>query len=344
MAEKRWEEMAEKPKELIPFLDLLQEPEPVEWMAEKWVARKDIILLGGRAGSGKSTTAVDLAISMSGARNGSGDGTWLGNKVTECPVIYLDEEAGDSEIIRQFRRQGCVQPKNLHVASMQRLRLSDPASLDKIEHEVKEKQPGLLVLDTVSHFFLGVDENNAGEVTRLFVPLFHLRDTYGVAILLLHHIKKPPQNNQQPDMMDQIRGSTAFTTQPSAVWGAIPNLLGNYIDLISTKRRGAGKHSMRISYTQSVDGGVKLSSLGEPERVETQLDNCSRFIVNSMQIDDRECWRTSEIIAHGEKNGHSERTVQSCITHLAAVGAITKLRKGYYCVTQRVSTEDVLDF
>jgi hypothetical protein len=313
----------------ITFLDLTKEPEPVEWMADRWVAKKDIILLGGRAGSGKSTTAVDLAITMSGARNGESDGYWLGNKISETPVMYLDEEAGDAEIVRQFRRQGAVRYENLWVASMQRLRLSDPESMKKIENAIREKQPGLLILDTASHFFLGVDENNANEVTRAFLPLFYLRDTFGVSVLLIHHIRKPPQNADHIDVLDSVRGSTAFTTQPSVVWGAVPNHTGDFIDLLSSKRRGGGrKESMRLKYYQRDDGQVRLESIGEPEQVESSLDACSRLIME--YLSDGKIVRSSDLISHCENHGFPTRTAERTKSHLKAVEAIVSPSHGIY--------------
>src|SRR5690349_19119646 len=122
----------------IPWLDMTKEPEPIDWLIEGWLAKKDVLLLAGQAGGGKSTTAVDLAIALA-TRNGDG---WMGGKITNAPVLYLDEEAGKDEITRQFHRQGGKKLDNIWVSSNQGYRLDDQKTIDKLEYEIKDKQPG----------------------------------------------------------------------------------------------------------------------------------------------------------------------------------------------------------
>jgi len=333
--------LKEKPtQELgIQYFDLLTEVGDMEWLVKGWLAKRDIALLAGRAGCGKSTTAAELAVALAGGRNGEG---FLGIPLDKTvPVIYLDEEAGKDDLIRLFRRLGIDKEHplpNLHVASCVGLRLDNDESIQKIEHEIKDKNPGLIILDTASHFFGDADENNAADVARMFKPLFRLREEYGSTFLIIHHLRKAPSSYggaaPTDDLMDRVRGSSAFTTQASTVWTASQSTDGGYVDLAIQKRRGGRKTSMRIQYHE-VDNRITLMSAGEPERFESELDRCSRFIVASMESDMREIWRTCELLNHAEKNGYSKRTFEAAKSHLTAVGVITMEKQGKYFLSKK---------
>ena len=325
----------------LPYLNLSEEPKDMEWLIQGWLAKQDIILFAGRAGAGKSTTAAELAIALAGGRNGSG---FLGIHIdTPFPVIYLDEEAGANEMLRLMKRLGATgpdHPKDLHIVSCQNLSLGSDEAIAKIEQAIIDKNPALVVLDTASHFFAGGDENNAAEVARMFKPLFRLREKYGTSFLIVHHLRKPPStsyNGSSPsdDLLDRVRGSTAFTTQASAVWTAVQSADGGYVDLAMQKRRGGKKLSMRVKY-EEYEGRIHLSNLGEPEKTETALDQCSRFIVASMQADLRETWSTKDLVHHAEKNGHCERIAKGALAHLVAVGALHRPTKGIYTISKMI--------
>jgi hypothetical protein len=93
---------------------------PIPWLIEGWLARRNIVLLAGRAGAGKSTLVVNLAVAIASGRD------WCGLKPVETgSVIYCDEEAGEAEIARQCLRHGALGLPNLHISSCVGLRLDD---------------------------------------------------------------------------------------------------------------------------------------------------------------------------------------------------------------------------
>jgi RecA-family ATPase len=296
-----------------------QEPEPIDWMIDGWLAKKEILLLAGQAGGGKSTTAVDMAIALA-MRNGDG---WMGGKIQNCPVLYLDEEAGKDQMLRQFHRQGGKKLKNLFVATSQGLRLDDPKSIDKIEAEIKDKQPGLLILDTASHFWLGADENSAPDVTERFLPLFYFRETYGVSTLILHHLRKSSRDGTD-SLYERIRGSTAFITQASTVWTQVRPKNSSYVEVNVEKRRGGrADQSFRIEYTGS-DTEVTLSYGGEPEQSETETNSCEKFIKELMTSSSQEIWTTADLQYAGKKASHAKRTVTRSLSAMVSLGILQK--------------------
>jgi energy-coupling factor transporter ATP-binding protein EcfA2 len=324
----------------IPFVDLSVEPPPVEWIVQDWIQKGDIVLLAGRAGGGKSTTAAELAVAAAGARNGQG---WLGIPVPEMPVLYLDEEAGEAEIRRQFYRHDGIGNKNLFVASCQGFRLDDPETLRRIQFEIQTKGIQLMILDTVSHFFANADENSSKDVGGLFLPLFELRDKYGLTTVMLHHLRKINQNASSEDILERVRGSTAYTTQPSAVWGQMPVNNGAAADLQVLKRRGGGpKPIIRIEYHET-NGKTSLCSIGHPNQLESDLDRAIHTMSDALRKSTQEIWTTSDIIYLG--SDFPKRTAERALKTLTDIGVIRRVARGkYICDNKIKETEaDIVD-
>lgn len=314
------------------WVDLKSAPPPQDWIVPHWIARGDIIVFAGRAGSGKSTTVAELAVAVAGGRNGRG---WLGVEPVGCHnVLYLDEEAGTDEIHRLFARLGAAGDKalpSLFVSSCQGLTLSEPGFLTQLEREIIEKSASMVILDTASHFFSGADENNAREIRHLFESMIYLREKYKTVFVVVHHYNKPNEKGQQ-DPLDRVRGSTAFTTQSSAVWIAVPVVgASSAIDLSVIKRRGGGKkHSIRIEYSE-IDGEIILSSLGEPESVETTLDTVSRFIVGLYS--EEKNLRRKPIVEAAQSQGYPRSAVDRALKHLVALGTLSIPSRGTYQIS-----------
>ena len=84
---------------------------PIDWILPEWLARKDIAVLAGAGGIGKSTTVADLAVACAAGRK------WCGIAPTRrCAVLYCDEEQDAATTARLFLRLAETPPENLHVA------------------------------------------------------------------------------------------------------------------------------------------------------------------------------------------------------------------------------------
>ena len=168
-------------------LDLSRHPGPVDWMVENLLAKGDLALLIGEPGVGKSWLSMALAVAVAEQQ-----GSWLGRLIaTDTPrVLYVDEENPEGLVIRRLRKLGLtsVGEENIRFLHRQGIRLDRKPEL--LLDEALDWGPSLIVLDSLTRMHTG-DENNAGEVARLFNdginPL--ARET-GATTLLLHHVTK----------------------------------------------------------------------------------------------------------------------------------------------------------
>lgn len=96
----------------------------------------------------------------------------------------------------------------LHVLSNVPVVLEDQASRERIERELEAVRPELLILDPLAAMTTG-DENSATEMGVVVRTLRGWRDTYGCAILTVHHANKTKQEGAGRAGL-KMRGSTAL--------------------------------------------------------------------------------------------------------------------------------------
>ena len=246
-------------------------------------------------------------------------------------MLYVDEEQGRAAVGRLFLRLLAGLPTDLtdsahlHITSDEGLCLTQPEGLARLTREIERWHPHLLVLDSAQQALRGADENDAGAVGAAFATLFSLRETYDLAILLVHHRRKLPSQGLS-DPLDLIRGSTAFTTQASTVWSA--RGAGGALDLVQVKRRGSTKTSLRLAYAADGDTGpIRLT--GEPLVQDDGLQAVAELHVRDY-LADRGSARTKDILTTCADT--PPRTVKRAMTHLRDLGLVTSPRRGLWAI------------
>src|SRR5262249_37627740 len=150
---------ARRPVEYLDLSVIREQGIPaVPWIMPRWIAAEDVVLMSGDGGIGKSTTIAALAVAVAAGI------PWCGvEPLRSGPVLVFDEEQSRRELARLYLRLGAP-VSGLRVASQQGLNLTTPEGLDRIEHEIAEHRPLVVVLDSVQQLFAGVDGNDAAQV------------------------------------------------------------------------------------------------------------------------------------------------------------------------------------
>lgn len=163
------------------------------------------MLITGKTGCGKSVLGMDIAFSLV-----LGEGLFRAKRkrLTDnkkdfypvhkpCKVLYLDAEVGPPGC---HKRLECFYKERTHGIHLENYfkivtgqfepllihrSLQEPAGYDNLEKLVKAERPDVLVVDPLSDFHMG-DEND-NEMRMVFMGLRNIQSKYGVATILLHH-------------------------------------------------------------------------------------------------------------------------------------------------------------
>jgi RecA-family ATPase len=171
---------------------------PMRWLATHRIPAGDATILSGDGGGGKTTVALQLAVSV---ERGLGD--WLGTTCEPGPVIFFSAEEPDHEMRRRLhrvaRKRG-IEPDDIeglhfHFASPENCLLAVahadgtmwPTPLfGALASAAAAIRPVLIVVDSIAATFGG--NQNDRVHARTFVSLFRrLAQDVDCAVLLLDH-------------------------------------------------------------------------------------------------------------------------------------------------------------
>ncbi len=185
--------MSDYQVKLLTTNGLLDVPEP-KWLIEDHVHQEEVGVIYGAPNGGKTFVALDWALSVAAGV------PWLGQFPTlQGPVLYM---AGEGAASLQKRVEAWMVHND--VAELpayfqcRPLPLIEEQVVEDIRTALAELQldddepgvsPTLIVVDTLSQFMMGGDEN--GTDMALFVArLRHLSQEESCAVLIVHHTNK----------------------------------------------------------------------------------------------------------------------------------------------------------
>lgn len=169
-----------------------------DWYVEGMIPSRQVTLLSGDGGTGKSLLAYQIGIA------GALGVETLGLKPAEGGVVYLAGEDDEDELMRRgndilaatghtfadLKEKMRVIPmagmdaELMFLNAERLLQLSDLAQ--KVEETVDEFRPALLILDTSADVF-GGDEINRRQVRQFVSMLRRMAMKYNLAVVLLSH-------------------------------------------------------------------------------------------------------------------------------------------------------------
>jgi hypothetical protein len=288
----------------------------VPWRCSGLIKEKGIVVLGGKRSTLKSWFALILSHAV--ARGENFLGKFLCNKGN---VLYLDRENGFSELKKRCRliKNGLQleDSSNILFLSESYVKIDNQIDVRKLEEIILANQIKLLIVD-VYRRAIGFDENDAKEVSRLFVDILKpLSERTGISILLLHHERK---GESQGDDMDMLRGSSD---------------LANYVDgIIQLERRGnnlivkqtksrAGKEIEPFNVCIKTDelDYFRLEYKGEMETREKQISKTlTQWIIDNKKssFTYTEAWKYAQIV------GYKETNFKNALRDLQSSGLISK--------------------
>jgi 5S rRNA maturation endonuclease (ribonuclease M5)/archaellum biogenesis ATPase FlaH len=186
--------------------------EEIDWLINPYIARKKLTILEGDPGIGKSFLALHYAakLSLSG--------------ITSL-IITLEDGLGDT--VKPRLESLNANLKNI-IAPIETFSLRDEG-IDKLENILREEKPALVIVDTLTAASGGLNNNQADQMRPFMLSLSNLSENYNCAFLILRHL------NKKSEVQDEYRGSGSID-----ISGAVRSILQatkdkNDSDLIKVK-------------------------------------------------------------------------------------------------------------
>ena len=180
----------------------------------------------------------------------------------------------------------------------------------------------MVVVDPISNFWGGVNENSNAEVRSVLRRLQRLAEKTGVAFVLIQHTGK----SGKPHAQQKVLGSTGIVAACRAVWGVFIDPDDRGVRIFAPVKVNFGYNHTAVSYRISVpDGKVEIIDGSIPDWTADDIEaaqKAARREARSQRPTKREecaMWLWT-VLANGEKpvkeiyelgkiKGYSERTI-----------------------------------
>lgn len=164
---------------------------PQEWIVENLITAGSVNIFEGHPGSKKTWALFDLAVCVALGKN------WLDFQTAQGTVLIIDEESGNKRLARRmgdvFRGHLVHQDKimpSIKWTSLDGIDLGNKADINDLGELIQSVKARLVIIDALVDVMPGRDENSAKETQPIFANLRYLVETYGVTIIVIHHLNK----------------------------------------------------------------------------------------------------------------------------------------------------------
>jgi archaellum biogenesis ATPase FlaH len=179
----------------------------VAYLVEPFIPFGTAMVLVGDAGVGKTWLTLDLAISVDQGLK------WIGKfKCLKGKVLVIDEENSQSLLKDRLSKllEGHQLPNDgldtsIKFLSFQNANLSDDNYIDALEDFIANETPNLIIMDSLVRVHQA-NENDAGEMSKIFNRVKQLMNDYKLSIVFCHHRRKPSMAGNSASNM--LRGSS----------------------------------------------------------------------------------------------------------------------------------------
>ena len=202
----------------------------LDWTVRNLVEQGTFVVLGGEPKTSKTWATLEIALSVATGRPAFNEPAF------ECeaprPVFLFLLEDGEYNV--QARMEALASSKGvtekqlkrmpLHVRCRRPICLDEDADhiIDHIndfmkEHELLQMRKGLIMIDPLRNAHHR-EENDSGEMRQVMDACLRIRDRTGYSLLINHHFKKIPKN-QEESPGNAMRGS-------SSIYGSVDGIIG----------------------------------------------------------------------------------------------------------------------
>lgn len=303
------------------------EIKPINWIWNGWLASGKFHVLGGMAGTGKSTIAMSICATISsGGLFSDGQCVEQGDV-----VIWTGEDDPQDTLVPRLKAMGADLNRVHFVGTVNNggsMRPFDPKKdMQSLQERIAElPNIKLLVIDPIVST-IKKDGNSNSDVRNDLAPTVQMAAELDFAAIGITHFSKNTLSN---DPLERITGSLAFGAIPRVVWAVTKVRTEDESDkrIMVRIKTNIGKDGggFRYSLVQTAVDGIDTSAVvwgeslsGSPEKIFreadglpsesiSRVDECCEFITNLLE---EEPMKSTELEQRCKDAGFSFTTQRS---------------------------------
>lgn len=297
---------------LVPVNEFIAGAEKgLEYAVESVILKEGVVILAGLPKTGKSFIALDLAL-----RCAKGE-LWLGLLRTNAKkVMYFDDDSPTAGFQDRVRKMMASYDEEFGkwpiIGSQLGVRVDDEVRWNTIMEAVQKHLPDIVIFDSLIRTH-SANENDAREMAIVFEKFRRLSSTFGCAVLLIDHERKPSKHDSGK-RENYLRGSTEKQAAVDSMLSlantksglTLYNTLSRFTEEmnpisveISTDEHGSLSVNGRIA-----DGANKQPKYDALELISSEIDASTNGITRK------------ELVACGATRNLSKHAIHSAIKKL----------------------------
>lgn len=163
--------------------------EEIDWIWRPHLARKEVTILEGDPGLGKSYLAQIIAGSIATGRRLISP--YKGQPKVHGPIVYFDMENNAGSVTKpRLSQNGFTDFSGMYNVVQQAFSIDDEDSLDFVYEQLERIKPSLIVFDTLNMYIGKADTHKASEVAQAFSIFMSIAKDFNCAVLVLRHLTK----------------------------------------------------------------------------------------------------------------------------------------------------------
>jgi len=191
--------------------DLLAAPREEEQylIGSDLLPKGGLMAIYGRAGTLKSWLSIDMAFHICEGED------WLGHPTERTSVLIVQTEQPEPlyterlvKYVSVGYRNGRVPPDNLYFDNDLTLKLDTFNGQQVLFQNIKDRQPGLVILDCLYQMIENV--SNQVALNRFKDNIDKARQTYGTSFLLIHHPRKQSRDREDELGFEEMAGMASL--------------------------------------------------------------------------------------------------------------------------------------
>ena len=280
---------------------MAQEFPEQEYIVDRLIPDAGITILSGTAGSFKTYTLLQIAISVAG-----GMSLFEQFSTQQTGVLIIDEENGERLIQKRLRQLGVNEELPIYFTPRTGFKLTDE-HIQNVILSCKAHDVGLVIIDSLVRVH-SADENSSREMAKVYEKVRHFTQQ-GVAVLITHHNRK--QGAFSGNAGAEMRGSSENLAAVDSHIGVTARK-ETYLRFEQSKQRydkNLGKFEVKIisdedSFRFEYLGGLENA----PDKTEVLQVAVTKLLGENKQLSQKDLLKQLEVSGN-KTNEHTLRNL-----------------------------------